>query len=93
MAHNAPPFPPRYRLQLGARGRVVLPAEARKQLGLRAGDRLVLTVEPEGTIRLLSLHQQLKKARGMFRSKEPQRILSRELIQERRREAKRERLD
>lgn len=86
MAHSTLSLPPRYQIQLGARGRVVLPAEVREKLGLRTGDKLVLTVKPDGTIRLVSLREQLKKAQGMFR-KHPERILSEELIRERRREA------
>jgi len=35
----------KYRLQLGERGRIVLPARVRERLKLNPGDRLVLIVD------------------------------------------------
>jgi AbrB family looped-hinge helix DNA binding protein len=80
---------PQTAIRLGARGRIVLPARVRKQLGLRTGDSLIVTIEQEGAIRLTRLQRQLQAMQGMFR-KQPKRILSRELIQDRKREAARE---
>ena len=78
-------------VQLGQRGRVVLPAAVRKRLGWRAGDRLVLIVEDSGEIRLASLRQQVQRCAGMFRHLvSPGVSLSDELIAERRGEAARE---
>jgi len=52
MTHIAPHTPARYTLHLGNRGRIVLPAEVRHQLDLKDGDRLILTVEADGSLRL-----------------------------------------
>lgn len=82
-----------YDLSLGDRGRLVLPASLRKDLGLRAGERLVLIVEPSGEMRLLSLRRQVDKCLGMFARLAPERVLSEELIAERRAEAKREKAE
>ncbi len=78
-----------HHLRVGNRGRLVLPAVIRRRLRWRDGDRLVATVEGDGTIRLASLKQQLEKARGLYAHVAPGRRLSEELIRERRREARR----
>ena len=91
MAHTSASIPlETYVLHLGDRGRLVLPAELRKSLGLKAGEELVLTVDEEGGMRLTSQRQRLDRLQGMFASIQPHRILSEELIRERRREARRE---
>ena len=79
-----------YTLPLGERGRVVLPAPVRKRLKLNPGDRLILMVDESGDMRLASLAHQIDKCMGMFAGKSPERILSEELIAERREEARRE---
>jgi AbrB family looped-hinge helix DNA binding protein len=92
MAHKAVTGPPKtYQLELGARGRLVLPAPVRKQVGLRPGDRLVLVVDESGEMRLASLRKQIEQCMGMFRHlARPKQRVSDELIAERRREADRE---
>lgn len=82
--------PQRFSLRLGDRGRLVLPVLLRKRLGLEPGDRLVLILEPDQTMRLVSLRTQVKRLRGMLASHAPERSLVDELIQERREEATRE---
>ena len=82
-----------YALQVGDRGRVVLPARVRERLKLNRGDRLVLILNESGEMRLVSLNRQLDKCMGMFADREPHRIASEELIAERREEARREELD
>jgi AbrB family looped-hinge helix DNA binding protein len=79
-----------YVLHLGDRGRLVLPSSLRKQLGLKAGEKLVLTVDESGVMCLTSRRERLAQAQGMFASISPKRVLSEELIRERRREARRE---
>lgn len=79
-----------YALHLGARGRLILPAPVRKRLGLKEGDRLVLTLEPDGTLRLASLREQVRKLRGLLKDLAPGRSLVDELIRDRRGEAARE---
>lgn len=81
---------PRYAVQLGARGRLVLPAEVRKKLDLNEGDTFVLSLEPDGSMRLVSLHEQIEKVRGLYKPVAPGADLVKELIQERREEARRE---
>jgi len=80
------PFP----IQLGDRGRLVLPAELRKQLNLREGDELLVTVQPDGSLRLASPRQAVRETRGLYRARAGGRSLSHELIAERRAEVKRQ---
>ena len=81
--------PEQYTLQLGDRGRIVLPAIVREQLNLKEGDRLVLTLETDGSLRLTTLRELVKKAQGLFKDIKEVSLAS-ELIQERRKEALRE---
>jgi AbrB family looped-hinge helix DNA binding protein len=48
---------------LGESGRIVLPAAIRKELGLKAGDRLTVTSD-EGSIRILSRRMALASIRA-----------------------------
>lgn len=77
-------------VQLGDRGRLVLPAAIRKRLRLREGDELLVTVQPDGSLRLTSPRQAVREARGLYRARAGDRSLSDELIAERRAEVKRE---
>jgi AbrB family looped-hinge helix DNA binding protein len=77
-------------LVLGDRGRLVFPAAVRKAVGLEPGDRLLLHIEEDGSIRLEKLSDQLARMRGILRPLSKGRVLSEELIAERRREAERE---
>jgi AbrB family looped-hinge helix DNA binding protein len=91
MAHNGSEAPgARYTLQLGARGRVVLPAAVRRRLDLHPGERLVLAVEPDGTMRLTPLRHQVEALQGAYRHLAPGQNLADQLIAERRREAARD---
>jgi AbrB family looped-hinge helix DNA binding protein len=40
--------------RLDERGRLVLPAELRRRLGLKAGDEVAITEEPDGALRIES---------------------------------------
>jgi hypothetical protein len=62
----------------------------RKQLSLNEGDRVVLTLEPDGSMRLVSLREQVKKAAGLYRHVAPDISLADDLIKDRREEARRE---
>jgi len=75
------------------RGRLVLPAEVRDRLNIKPGDRLTLRVEPDGTMKLLTAAAFARSLRGMFKHLESGRLLSDELIAERRREAAMEERD
>jgi AbrB family looped-hinge helix DNA binding protein len=76
-----------YTIQAGDRGRLVLPASLRKQIGLETGDRFVITVEPDHSLRLVNLKHQVQKAEGLFKDLAPGISLADELIAERRAEA------
>jgi len=91
MAHRSVPVPQEsYVLHLGDRGRLVLPSRLRKRLALKSGEELVLTLDEDGAMRLTTRRQRLNKLQGMFAKIQPHRILSEELIRERRLEARRE---
>ncbi|MBX6771347.1 MAG: AbrB/MazE/SpoVT family DNA-binding domain-containing protein [Chloroflexi bacterium] len=79
-----------YMTALGERGRLVLPARLRQRLGLRPGDRLIITVDAEGGFRVVSARAQAQQLRGLYRDLAPGRSLADELIAERREEARRE---
>jgi AbrB family looped-hinge helix DNA binding protein len=76
---------------IGDRGRLVLPAHIREELGLHPGTRVALTIEPDGSLRLRSYRAIAEAARGMLADVGPQdRSPVDELIAERRREAAQE---
>lgn len=52
--------------KLGANGRLMLPAEHRRALGLKAGDSVVITLE-DGAIRLHALDRELADTQLYFR--------------------------
>ena len=80
-------LPTRYALKLGAKGRIVLPSELRRALGLKPGDKLVLTVTEKGTIELRPAHKVAEEALGLLADLAPGTSLADELIQDRRKEA------
>jgi bifunctional DNA-binding transcriptional regulator/antitoxin component of YhaV-PrlF toxin-antitoxin module len=91
MAHTDVAVPQEsYVLQLGDRGRLVLPSRLRKRLAHKNGEELVLTLDEDGAMRLTTRRQRLNKLQGMFASIQPHRRLSDELIRERRQEVRRE---
>lgn len=78
-------------VRLQARGRVVLPAELRRQLDVHAGDELLAIPDAGGGIRLLprrAAAESLIGSAGYWQPGEP--MLSEQLIAERRAEAARE---
>ena len=65
-------------------GRIVIPAEYRKALGLDIGDEVILRLE-DGEVRIFTPNQAIKYAQELLRPYLPQgRSLSDELIAERR---------
>ncbi len=82
-----------YSVLLGEKGRVVLPAEVRENLGLETGDRLLLAIDPDGALRLTSARRAAARLKGMFAHLAPGRSLVDELLEERRREAEEEERD
>ncbi len=78
------------RVKVAEGGRVVIPAEYRKQLGLRAGDNVILQLD-DGEIRLYTVREAIRRAQEMVRRYVPEGVsLVDELIAERRAEAARE---
>jgi AbrB family looped-hinge helix DNA binding protein len=73
------------------RGRLVLPADVRERLKIREGDRIAISIEPDGALTLLTHEVALDRLQGMYEHlAKPGRLASDELIAERRREARME---
>jgi AbrB family looped-hinge helix DNA binding protein len=79
-----------FSVRIGDRGRLVLPAQVRRRLDLHSGDRLILQMEPDGSVRMTSAAELARRFQGAFAAEEPERSLVDELIAERREEARRE---
>jgi AbrB family looped-hinge helix DNA binding protein len=77
-------------LTVGDRGRLVLPARIRAALGIRMGDHLVLTGEPDGSLRLTPHQVLAQRDRGAFAPAAGPDSVVDELLAERRAEARRE---
>lgn len=75
--------------KLDKSGRLLIPAEYRKALGVRAGDDIVVILEGD-SVRLVSVRQALHEARRLLKLPRRGRSLTDELIQERRAEVARE---
>lgn len=68
-------------------GRIVIPADYRRALGLKVGDEVILRLA-DGEVHILTRRQAIKKAQALVRKHVPERkSLVRELIRERRGEA------
>ena len=75
---------------MGQGGRVVIPGEYRRRLGLRSGDEIIMHLDDEG-LHLYTPAQAVARAQALVRRYVPEgRSLSDELISERREEAVRE---
>jgi len=76
---------------IGDRGRLVLPSAVRAALGLRQGTRLLLSTEPDGSLRLRPYAAVANESRGLLAGLAPAGVsLVDELLAERRAEAQRE---
>ncbi len=80
----------RFTVSMGERGRLVVPAQLRRRLGLQSGDRLIITVDDDGGFRAMPARVLAGRLRGLYRDLAPGRSLVDELIAERREEARRE---
>ena len=56
----------RLRTRVDQNGRIDLPAEARRSLGVKAGDTVIVEIE-EHTVRLRTFGQNLRAARAAYR--------------------------
>ena len=76
-----------YVTKLGKAGRLVIPARLRRELGIEAGDELILRLDEEG-LHLSTPAQALTRAQAFVRDLGLEgRDLAAELVAERRREA------
>ena len=74
-------------VQMGPKGRVVVPAAYREALGLQPGDDLLVALEGQ-ELRLISRKEALRRIREeVSAAAPPERVLSEELLAERRAEA------
>ena len=70
------------RTRLDQGGRVVIPAEYRRALGLQSGEEVILRLE-NGELRMISLPEAIRRAQALVRQHVPAgRSLSDELIAE-----------
>jgi AbrB family looped-hinge helix DNA binding protein len=76
-------------VSLGPQGRLVIPAKLRRELGLEEGATLAIRSEG-GRLILEPREEVLRRLRGRFAQVADGRLLSEELIAERREEARRE---
>lgn len=79
-----------YRVRLGRQGRLVIPAELRRQLKAREGEDLIAYVK-DGSLCVESLRTAEERMHARWQKAYPDRSPVDELIAERRLEAKRER--
>jgi AbrB family looped-hinge helix DNA binding protein len=88
MSHN------QFEVVVGDRGRMVLPAAVRVRLGLGPGTRMLLSTEPDGSLRLKSYRVVAEQGRGLLAGlASAGGSLVDELLAERRGEAEREDTD
>jgi AbrB family looped-hinge helix DNA binding protein len=88
---SAPVNPGPNRVRLGGAGQITIPEAVRQTLGLHDGDTLVVTVEDD-EIRLMTIPVAVRKAQAIVRQYVPEGVsLVDELLEDRRREAERER--
>jgi len=79
-----------HRTRITDGGRLVIPAEFRRKLGLNPGDSVVIDIA-DGELRVRSLRAAVQRAQALVRRYIPAGVsLSEELIRDRRAEAKRE---
>jgi len=75
--------PQQQTIELGEQGNIVLPESIRHHLNLQPGEKLILTLEPDGSLRLTSLRSQIQNLQGIYKDIAPGTSLADELIQER----------
>ena len=76
--------------KMGEGGRLVIPADYRRALGVEPGDELLLVLE-ENSVRVLTPREGIRRAQALVRSYIPEGVrLSDELIEERRRNSESE---
>jgi AbrB family looped-hinge helix DNA binding protein len=81
------PAPQQQTIELGEQGNLVIPESIRHHLNLQPGEKFILTLEPDGSLRLASLKTQIQNLQGIYKDIAPGISLADELTQERRGEA------
>lgn len=77
--------------RINANGRIVIPAEIRKNMGLKPGDVVVMSLENDGVLRIEPQLAKIRKIQAEFQKFATSGVLaSDELIADRREEAGRE---
>lgn len=85
MAHK------RFTVRLGERGRLVVPAEVRRSMGVKRGDLLALDLDENAELlEVRTAAEVARSARGVLRHLAPGADLTTELLEDRREEAERE---
>lgn len=78
-------------VKVGPNGRIVLPAEIRRKMGVAPGDIVVLEYRKNGTLQIVSRREAVRQAQALVRKfVGKDRRLSQELSDERRKEAARD---
>jgi antitoxin PrlF len=78
------------RMRVNENGRIVIPANFRKALGIEPGDEVVLSIEDD-ELRISTVESRVRRAQSMLRQYlKPGKPLSEELIAERREAARSE---
>ena len=81
---------PAYGAQMTERGRLVLPVALRRRLGLKSGERLTLTIDADGSLRMSRRIDLIRQLKGSWGPSTPGRSPVDDLLAERRREARRD---
>jgi bifunctional DNA-binding transcriptional regulator/antitoxin component of YhaV-PrlF toxin-antitoxin module len=89
MSHDPSSSHMQFGVRLGDRGRLVLPVELRRAMGVETGDELVARLDTDG-VHLVSRRQLARRARGSLLQDHTGRDLVAELLAERRSEADQE---
>ena len=82
--------PELYDVEVDRKGRIVIPVAIRQRLGLGEGEKLVLGLEPDNTLTLVSRLEIGRRTAGIFAHIAPGISLADELVADRREEARRE---
>ena len=76
--------------KIAAGGRIVIPVEFRREIGVDVGDEVVLRLV-EGEVHIMTRSQAIRRAQALVRKAIPShRSLVQELLEERRKEASRD---
>ncbi len=82
--------PVQHTIELHENGQINLPDQICQRLNWNPGDRLILTLETDGNLRLNRLQAQIQKLQGIFKDLAPGVSLADELIHDRRQAANQE---